>query len=159
MPNPIDRKSGTVRTVVEDEESIPIDMPPMEELIKRTRRATEEAKAAKVSVGEMRTELHEYAKRDVEEHAEIRGVMSKFDDRQHQMNGHISDLRVGMASVGTKLDTFVSVVQSELAEKTKNRDAAVVEGQSKRDHKRHLLVAVVGIIAAIIGALVHWAFR
>lgn len=163
MPNPPDqrdRRGGTVRAPIEREDSVPIDADtPMGELITRTKRATHQAESANIGVVALREELHDYANRDVEEHAELRGVMAKFDERQHESNRHMGDVRVAMAVVATKLDTFVGVVQTQLADKEKTKDAERVEGQSKRDHKRHLFVAIVGLVAGIIGALVHWAFR
>jgi predicted nuclease with TOPRIM domain len=168
MPNqpPSDRDRRGIPKRVETEDSVPIDMPPMDELIHRTRRATEEAKAARIETGELRDELKTYAERDINEHAElreenrlVRTELTALNTEQSKTNTHLADVRVEMTRVGTKLDTFVDVVTRERTKVDEDKKAEQVEKQSKRDHKRHLLVAVVGVVAGIIGALVHWAFH
>jgi hypothetical protein len=125
---------------------------PLETTLRRTKNISIAVENQSVATNALREDLREYVKRDLDEHAEIRGSIG-------EMAGHVGGLRVESAKMNGTLETFVKMVNEERAEKKEATVEIKQDSKATRDFRRHIFIGFIGILSGVIGALAHWAFR
>ncbi len=164
--HPIQRPAtsdGTPRGIASSEDSS-VHEDPLATIVRRTRSLSSAADATHQGISDLRDDMKEYVTRDLDEHAELRGRMGSMDDKHHTVNEHLAGVRVDNAEVKTTLNTFVTIVQAERAEKVKAADEAralallnVDNAVSRKKHIRGIIGTILTAIGAGIGYLIHAA--
>ncbi len=126
-----------------------VDEAPLQTIARRTKALTGAAYTQGRDVSALREDLRDYVKRDLDEHAEIRGEI-------RGMSEHVGGLRVTAEKTGATLETFVTMVKEERAAKKELGVEIKEDSKATRDFRRHLFIAFVGLVCTILGALVHW---